>query len=97
VTAPKPDNRTRLVVAVTLAMWLVWDAYVWLAGRETISAVFGWAFSWPWLGWWVAGTFGFLCGHLLGMTDVDAPGYWWRAVAVPLGAAAAGFLLTRWS
>ena len=93
----KPDRRTRAVIVVTAVVWLAWDAYVWLAGRETISAVFGVAFSWPWLGWWVAGTFGFLCGHLLGMTDVTAPGYWWRCVLTPFAAAAVGFVLTRWS
>ena len=89
------DRRTRLLVLLTLVVWGVWDAWVWLAGRETISAVFGWAFSLPWLGWWVCGTFAFLAGHLLGMTDVAAPGYWWRCAVVPVAAGAVGFALTR--
>lgn len=87
-------SRTRWIVGLTLAIWVVWDGYVWLTGRETISQVAGTAFSWPWLGWWVAGTFGFVCGHLLGMTDLQAPGYWWRAAVVPVAAAAVGFWLT---
>lgn len=33
----------------------------------------------------------------LGMTDSDVPGYWWRCVLVPLGAATVGFVLTRQS
>ena len=89
------DHRTRWLVLLTLVVWGVWDAWVWLAGRETISAVFGAAFSWPWLGWWVCGTFGFIVGHMLGMTDADSPGYWWRCAVVPVAAGAVGFALTR--
>ena len=88
-----PDRRTRTLVLTTILVWVVWDLYVWLAGRETISAVFGLAFSWPWLGWWVIGAYGFTCGHLIGMTDPVAPHYWWR-VAVGVVAGGVGWWLT---
>lgn len=81
---------TVLIVVVLLA----WDAWVFLRGETTISAVVGRAFSWPWLGWWLCGSFGFLAGHLLGMTDPDSPGFWFRVAIVPMTAAAIGFGLT---
>jgi hypothetical protein len=93
---PNPAATWALVVG-TLVVWGVFDLWAFVARRvETISGVFGWAFSWPWVGWWLCGAFGFVCGHLLGMTDAAAPGYWWRVAAVPLAAAAVGFALTRW-
>lgn len=48
------------------------------------------------MGWWFAGAFGFVCGHLLAMTETDADGYWWRCVAVPVPVVAGvvGFWLT---
>lgn len=92
----KPTSHTRLYVLLLTAAVLLWDGWLWLTGRETVSGAIGWAFSWPWVGWWVCGSFGFVAGHLLGMTDPAAPGYWWRCVAVPLAAAAVGFAITRW-
>lgn len=89
-------NATRWLVLLTLAVWAAWDAAVYLrvGGEATISTAFGRWFSLPWVGWWVLGTFGFMAGHLLGMTDRASPDFWWRAAVVPLAAAALGFWLT---
>jgi len=62
---------------------------------DTVSGVVGVWFSWPWLGWWTLGAFGFVTGHLVGMMDPHTPLYWWR-VGLFLSVQAVGFALTRW-
>lgn len=95
MTDPRTRTRTRVFVFATLAALAVWTAVMWVVhgGRATVSSVFGWAFSWRYAGWWMIGTFGFVCGHLTGMTEHDATGYWWR-VAVYVAAWVLGFWLT---
>jgi hypothetical protein len=90
-----PRTVSRWIVLLTISAVLLWDLFVYTmyGGWASISAVFGWAFSWRYLGWWVIGTFGFVVGHLLGMVGHDADGYWWR-VAVALVAGVVGFWLT---
>ena len=90
----KRNPLTAWLVFITLLAWLLWDSWVFFRRETTVSSVFGQWFSRPWLGWWVAGTFGFVVGHLLGMTDQDSPGFWFRVAIVPLAAAAIGFGLT---
>lgn len=86
---------TRLLVLLTLLLWGVWDVVAVRAGGgpATISAAFGDAFGLRWAGWWAIGTFGFVCGHLLGMTPPGAELCGWR-VGLAVAAAVAGFVLT---
>lgn len=91
------DTASAVLTAAFLLLLGAWDWWAYRAGWPTVSAAFGDALSLPVWGWVFGVAVGAVFGHLLGMTDVDATGYWWRCAAVPLAAGVVGFLLTRWS
>ena len=47
-----PRTQTRIFVLLTLTALALWTGIAWatVGGRATVNSVFGWAFSWPWMG-----------------------------------------------